>query len=94
MGKVFSACPSSRGVSMGAPQVKRAGVWQTFFGRVDVRAVRLDLRAQLHAAQLHALDRSRRPCARPSRGDDSCRWVTIAGDDCTGGKGDDSGGGG
>jgi len=46
-----------------------------------------------------------RPCARPSRGDDSCRWVTIAdrrvtiarhgvmiaGDDSTGGKGDDSG---
>ena len=38
------------------------------------------------------------PCTRPSRGDDSCRWVTIAGDDCgqtgddcTGGKGDDSG---
>ena len=44
------------------------------------------------------------PCTRPSRGDDSCRWVTItgrrvtiarhgvtiAGDDSTGGKDDDS----
>jgi len=29
-----------------------------------------------------------RTCARPSRGDDSCRWVTIAGDDC-GQTGDD-----